>query len=119
MRAFAAATAALVSAVTAGPDWGWVKGLSPVFFPTPELALYLLPVNFPATAVFTMSTYIFDQSHSEPVIQPLGASDDASAWYPTVIFPAASVALITVDVQSWCWVITSTPWLSRLRAASA
>src|ERR1700730_162724 len=58
------------------------------------------------------------QFHSDPVSQPLGASDEASAWYPTEYFPAASVALMIVDVQSWCWVMTSTPWDSRLLAAS-
>ena len=33
--------------------------------------------------------------------------------------PASSAALVIVAVQSWCWVITSTPWAIRLFAASA
>ena len=33
--------------------------------------------------------------------------------------PASSAALVIVAVQSWCWVMTSTPWAIRLLAASA
>src|SRR4051812_2006183 len=56
-----------------------------------------------------MSLYSGPQFHSEPVSQPFGARDDASAWYPTVNAPASSVASMIVLVQSWCCVTTSTP----------
>ena len=32
--------------------------------------------------------------------------------------PAFSAAWITVEVQSWCWVSTSTSWDERLSAAA-
>src|SRR5256886_3172764 len=117
--ALASSTSFLTSSVTAGPYGDWTNGLSPVFRPTRKLALYGPPLNLPSSTVCTIFVYSGPQFHCEPVSQPFGAKDDASAWYPTVDLPAASVALMTAPVQSWCWLITSTPCDRRDFAASA
>src|ERR1700712_2840636 len=74
------AISAWVSAPTIVPYLDCLNGLVPSFRPVRKLALYFEPVNFPASVVSTMSLYSAAQSHSEPVTQPFGASDEASAW---------------------------------------